>query len=107
MLFARSTLEVSRIFNIPCSTLQKRLKLNCEAGPSLGGKPIFIREEEKTTSRIYYSSFKTFYCFSREETEKCAYPYVEIIILFVLLTEKQGDDWRRGFIKTNSSILLC
>lgn len=66
----RSTREVARSFSIPRSTIQKRLKQNTDAGPSLGRKPVFTVDEERHLAEHIIHLSKLFYGISREEAKK-------------------------------------
>lgn len=105
----RSIREVSRAFNIPRSTLQKRLKQNSDAGPSLGRKPVFSTVEEKCLAEHVIHLSKLFYGISRQEIKKCAYDYAlknNLTCPFNRESKSAGNDWLWGFMKRNPSIAL-
>lgn len=105
----RSVREVSRAFNIPRSTLQKRLKQDSDAGPSLGRKPVFSIEEENFLAQHVIHLSKLFYGISRQEIKKCAYEYAvknHLPCPFNKDSKCAGDDWLWGFMKRNPSIAL-
>ncbi|KAJ3619091.1 hypothetical protein MTP99_005878 [Tenebrio molitor] len=105
----RAVREVSRTFEIPRSTIQKRMKNNHTEGPSLGRLPVFSKVEEKQLAAHVLKISKLFYGVSRLEIKKCAYDYAEKNNLrcpFNNEKKSAGDDWLCGFLRRNPSVVL-
>ncbi|KAB0804091.1 hypothetical protein PPYR_01061 [Photinus pyralis] len=91
----RSIREVSKTFEIPRSTIQKRMKNS-------------NNEEQELAAHVIKLS-KLFYGVSRDEIKKCAYEYaVKNNIKSPFNKEKKvaGNDWLSGFLKRNPTLSL-
>lgn len=105
----RSVRGVSQTFNIPRSTLQKRIKTNDSSAPSLGRSSVFSKQQEKVLADHVVHLSNLYYGITKEEIKKCAYKYAEknkIKCSFNKQKQCAGDDWLNGFLKRNGAISL-
>lgn len=106
----QSIRKVSKIFSIPFSTLQERIKKNIPiTGPSLGRHSTFSQEKEKGMAENIKLLAKLFYGLSPLEVRRAAYAYAEkynIKHSFNRERKLAGKDWLYGFLKRNPSITI-
>lgn len=103
--------EVGRCFNIPESTLRKKLSENCDVPtpPRLGRKSTFSVQEETALKDYVITLAKLFYGLTPKELRRLAFRYAEhSCIKHDFNQEKSlaGKDWLYGFLKRNPHITL-
>ncbi|KAJ8964903.1 hypothetical protein NQ314_004542 [Rhamnusium bicolor] len=105
----RKIREVRRCFNIPESTLRKKISLNQLKTSRLGRKPVFTEELEAELTEYVLMLAKLFYGITPKKLRHLAYRYAdEKNISHNFNKERQlaGKDWLYGFLKRNPKISL-
>lgn len=96
-------------FDIPFSTLQKRIKTKNFGPPSLGCTPIFTKEQEYDMAEHIKSLAKLFYGLTPLQLRQAAYDYAErnnIQHNFNKELKLAGIDWFYNFIRRNPSVTI-
>lgn len=101
--------EVARNFNIPESTLRKRLLQSEPEPPRLGRKSTFHKDIETELKTYVITLAKLFYGLTPKELRRLAFRYAEennIRHNFNREKGLAGKDWMYGFLKRNPEISL-
>lgn len=101
--------EVGRNFNIPESTLRKRLLQNRPEPPRLGRKSTFTKEIETALKNYVLTLAKLFYGLTPKELRRLAFRYAEENKIFHNFNREKGvagKDWMYGFLRRNPEITL-
>lgn len=101
--------EVARNFNIPESTLRKRLLQSMPEPPRLGRKSTFDKDIETELKTYVLTLAKLFYGLTPKELRRLAFRYAEennICHNFNREKRLAGKDWMYGFLKRNPEISL-
>lgn len=105
----RKIREVGRSYNIPESTLRKKLKLNELKISRLGRKSIFPAEVETDLKDYVLKLAKLFYGLTPRRLRQLAFKYAEennIAHNFNRESHLAGKDWLYGFLKRNPDVRL-
>lgn len=107
----QSVKSVSKMCNIPRTTLRDRLKDNRPKleKPALGRKPLFSEEQEKEIRDHLLLLSNMFYGFSFVELRRLAFALAEangIAHNFNRTTKLAGPDWVYGFLNRNPEVSL-
>lgn len=105
----RKIREVGRSFDIPESTLRKKLTGDGSKTPRLGRKAIFPSETEAGLKHYVLTLAKLFYGVTPKQLRHLAFKYAEannIPHKFNKETQLAGKDWLYGFLKRNPEIAL-
>lgn len=101
--------EAARCFNIPESTLRKKLLENSLNVPRLGRKAVFSKEIELELKEYVLMLAKLFYGLTPRGLRQIAFRYAEnnnVSHNFDRTSGLAGKDWLYGFLKRNPQISL-
>ncbi|KAJ3661675.1 hypothetical protein Zmor_006062 [Zophobas morio] len=100
--------QSAKMYNIPFSTLQIRLKKQQFAsGPKLGRNSVFSEEEEQSIANHVKMMGKLFYGLTPKQLHRVAYDYAEtnnIPNTFNKTKRLAGKDWLYNFLKRNPTV---
>lgn len=105
----RKIREAGRAFNIPESTLRKKMSEKEPKPPRLGCKPVFSEEIESELREYVLTLAKLFYGLTPRCLRRLAFRYAEqynIVHKFDKEKGLAGKDWLYGFLKRSPEIKL-
>jgi hypothetical protein len=101
--------EAGRSFNIPESTLRKKLLENLPKPPRLGRKTVFYKEVETELKEYVLTLSKLYYGLTPKELRRLAFNYAEAKNISHTFNKEQslaGKDWLYGFLNRHPDLRL-